>query len=70
LGGAWNFRFWFFNKSYQNLVPDNPGGGTVAWTNPWGEHKFDILKIGKMEDTGFFKVIKQLCHSVERTNGR
>jgi glucuronate isomerase len=28
------------------------------------------LKIGKMEDTGFFKVIKQLCHSVERTNGR
>jgi selenocysteine lyase/cysteine desulfurase len=22
-------------KLYQNLVPDNPGGGTVSWTNPW-----------------------------------
>ena len=21
-------------------VPDHPGGGTVAWTNPWGEHRF------------------------------
>ena len=23
-----------------NEVPDNPGGGTVDWTNPWGEHRF------------------------------
>jgi selenocysteine lyase/cysteine desulfurase len=30
-----------FNKNiYQNLVPDNPGGGTVSWTNPWGGHKY------------------------------
>ena len=21
-------------------IPDHPGGGTVAWTNPWGEHRF------------------------------
>jgi selenocysteine lyase/cysteine desulfurase len=25
----------FNKKLYQNLVPDNPGGGTVSWTNPW-----------------------------------
>ncbi|PPK85049.1 selenocysteine lyase/cysteine desulfurase [Neolewinella xylanilytica] len=21
-------------------VPDHPGGGTVAWTNPWGSHQY------------------------------
>src|SRR3972149_3766443 len=30
----------FDSKLYQNRVPDNPGGGTVDWTNPWGLHKF------------------------------
>ncbi len=25
---------------YTNKIPDNPGGGTVDWTNPWGEHKY------------------------------
>ena len=23
-----------------SAVPDHPGGGTVAWTNPWGQHRF------------------------------
>ncbi len=30
----------FDAKLYTNKVPDCPGGGTVAWTNPWGEHRF------------------------------
>ena len=30
----------FDQKLYNNRVPDNPGGGTVDWTNPWGEHKY------------------------------
>ncbi|HNX98687.1 MAG TPA: aminotransferase class V-fold PLP-dependent enzyme, partial [Candidatus Aminicenantes bacterium] len=25
---------------YRNEVPDQPGGGTVLWTNPWGEHHY------------------------------
>lgn len=30
----------FDQKLYSNRVPDNPGGGTVDWTNPWGDHKY------------------------------
>ena len=30
----------FDSKLYQNKVPDQPGGGTVEWTNPWGQHRF------------------------------
>jgi len=41
----------FHQKLYQNRVPDNPGGGTVDWTNPWGEHKY-IDHIEAREDGG------------------
>jgi selenocysteine lyase/cysteine desulfurase len=61
LGGPGTSGVLIFNKKlYQNLVPDNPGGGTVAWTNPWGEHKF-IDNIEDREDggtPGFMQVIK------------
>jgi selenocysteine lyase/cysteine desulfurase len=30
----------FSQALYQNRVPEQPGGGTVLWTNPWGEHRF------------------------------
>jgi selenocysteine lyase/cysteine desulfurase len=30
----------FDSRLYKNKVPDHPGGGTVLWTNPWGEHHF------------------------------
>ena len=41
LGGPGSSGVLIFNKDlYQNNVPDNPGGGTVDWTNPWGEHKY------------------------------
>jgi selenocysteine lyase/cysteine desulfurase len=61
LGGPGTSGVLVFNKKlYQNLVPDNPGGGTVSWTNPWGEHKF-IDNIEDREDggtPGFLQVIK------------
>lgn len=34
-----------------NRVPDHPGGGTVDWTNPWGEHRF-IENLEDREDGG------------------
>lgn len=41
LGGPGTSGVLIFNsKLYTNKIPDNPGGGTVDWTNPWGEHKF------------------------------
>lgn len=30
----------FDSKLYSNKIPDQPGGGTVDWTNPWGIRKF------------------------------
>jgi len=30
----------FDTRLYTNHVPDHPGGGTVTWTNPWGEHQY------------------------------
>ena len=33
------------------MIPDCPGGGTVSWTNPWGEHKY-IDNIEDREDGG------------------
>ncbi|HLF19249.1 MAG TPA: aminotransferase class V-fold PLP-dependent enzyme [Bacteroidota bacterium] len=30
----------FDSKLYQLQSPDQPGGGTVLWTNPWGKYRF------------------------------
>jgi selenocysteine lyase/cysteine desulfurase len=61
LGGPGTSGILIFNKKlYTNLVPDNPGGGTVSWTNPWGNHKY-IDNIEDREDggtPGFLQVIK------------
>lgn len=41
LGGPGSTGVLIFNKKlYKNRVPDVSGGGTVAWTNPWGEHSY------------------------------
>ncbi|WP_342431861.1 aminotransferase class V-fold PLP-dependent enzyme [Neobacillus sp. FSL H8-0543] len=41
LGGPGSSGVLVFDKRlYANKVPDHPGGGTVTWTNPWGEHKY------------------------------
>ena len=50
----------FDSKLYSRKIPDNPGGGTVDWTNPWGQHKY-IEDIELREDggtPGFLQVIK------------
>lgn len=41
LGGPGSEGVLVFNSAlYHNRVPEQPGGGTVVWTNPWGEHRF------------------------------
>jgi selenocysteine lyase/cysteine desulfurase len=41
----------FASQLYTLRVPDQPGGGTVNWTNPWGEHRF-VDNIEAREDGG------------------
>ena len=61
LGGPGTSGVLVFNKKlYKNLVPDNPGGGTVSYTNPWGHHDY-IDDIETREDggtPGFLQTIK------------
>ena len=61
LGGPGSTGVLIFDSDlYKNQVPDQVGGGTVAWTNPWGEYKFfDNIEI--REDGGtpaFLQTIK------------
>ncbi len=52
LGGPGSSGVLLFNKElYANQTPDHPGGGTVDWTNPWGEYKY-IDNIEAREDGG------------------
>ncbi len=65
LGGPGTAGVLIFNsKLYKNRIPDQPGGGTVEWTNPWGQHKF-VNNIELREDGGtpaFLQTIKAaLC---------
>ena len=61
LGGPGSPGVLVFDSSLYNLkVPDQPGGGTVDWTNPWGGHKY-IQDIETREDggtPGFLQAIK------------
>ena len=62
----------FDPKMYKNRIPDNPGGGTVDWTNPWGEHKY-LDSIEAREDGGtpaFLQTIKvALCVQLKEEMG-
>jgi selenocysteine lyase/cysteine desulfurase len=41
LGGPGSSGILIFHKSlYHSKSPDQPGGGTVEWTNPWGEYQY------------------------------
>lgn len=52
LGGPGSSGVLIFNKKlYKNVIPDNPGGGTVTYTNPWGEHDY-IDDVETREDGG------------------
>ncbi len=52
LGGPGSSGVMIFDKNiYRNSIPDQPGGGTVDWTNPWGEYKYSD-NIETREDGG------------------
>ena len=60
LGGPGTTGILIFCPSlYQSSVPDNPGGGTVDWTNPWGQHKY-IDDIEAREDGGTPAVLQTI----------
>ncbi|WP_405608966.1 aminotransferase class V-fold PLP-dependent enzyme [Polaribacter sp. Asnod1-A03] len=61
LGGPGTSGVLIFNKKlYKNTIPDNPGGGTVSYTNPWGQHDyFDDVETREDGGTpGFLQTIK------------
>ena len=73
LGGPGSAGILIFNaKLYDNLVPDNPGGGTVKWTNPWDQHAF-VDDIEEREDGGtppFLQTIRTaLCVKLKEDMG-
>jgi selenocysteine lyase/cysteine desulfurase len=52
LGGQGTPGVLIFHKSiYHNIIPDQPGGGTVTYTNPWKYHEY-ITDIEHREDGG------------------
>lgn len=52
LGGPGTPGVLVFNKKmYNNTIPDQPGGGTLAYSNPWKEHEY-ITDIEQREDGG------------------
>ena len=52
LGGAGTPGVLIFNKKmYKNKVPDQPGGGTILYSNPWQVHDY-ITNIEQREDGG------------------
>ncbi len=52
LGGPGTTGVLIFNKKiYKNIIPDQPGGGTVVYTNPWKYHEY-ITDIEHREDGG------------------
>ncbi len=61
LGGPGTPGILIFNSDlYRLKSPDQPGGGTVLWTNPWGEYRY-IPDIEVREDggtPGFLQAIK------------
>ena len=61
LGGPGSTGVLVLNRElYRNTVPDDAGGGTVMWTNPWGQYAF-VEDIEAREDGGtpaFLQTIK------------
>ncbi|HLP17061.1 MAG TPA: aminotransferase class V-fold PLP-dependent enzyme, partial [Bacteroidota bacterium] len=61
LGGPGTPGVLILHKDLYTLkTPDQPGGGTVLWTNPWGEHRY-LPDIEMREDggtPGFLQAVK------------
>lgn len=73
LGGPGSSGVLIFDVSmYKNEVPDNPGGGTVDWTNRWGKYKY-VDDIEAREDggtPGFLQSIRTaLCLDLKNQMG-
>jgi len=73
LGGPGTSGVLIFNKKlYKNVVPDNPGGGTVSYTNPWGDHDY-FDDVETREDGGtpaFLQTIRiALCIQLKNEMG-
>src|SRR5260221_8136932 len=52
LGGPGTPGVLIFNrKLYKNRIPDQPGGGTMLYSNPWKVHEY-ITNIEQREDGG------------------
>ena len=73
LGGPGSSGVLIFDASmYHNDVPDQPGGGTVDWTNPWGKYKY-VDNIEAREDggtPGFLQSIRTaLCFRLKEQMG-
>jgi len=61
LGGPGSSGVLVFDRAlYTNQVPDQPGGGTVRWTNPWGEQEYyDDVELREDGGTpGFLQAMK------------
>lgn len=61
LGGPGSSGVMVLSKQlYHNRVPDHPGGGTVLWTNPWGEqHYYEDIEVREDGGTpGFLQAIR------------
>lgn len=73
LGGPGTSGVLVFDQNlYHRRVPDEPGGGTVDWTNPWGGHRF-VNSVEAREDggtPGFLQAIKAaLCVRLKEEMG-
>jgi selenocysteine lyase/cysteine desulfurase len=73
LGGPGSSGVLIFDQSmYHNSVPDQPGGGTVDWTNPWGQYKYvDDIEVREDGGTpGFLQTIRTaLCIRLKEKMG-
>lgn len=62
----------FDSHLYTNQIPDQPGGGTVSFTNPWGQHRY-LNNIESREDGGtppFLQTIKAaMCMQLKAEMG-
>ncbi|MCK4464969.1 MAG: aminotransferase class V-fold PLP-dependent enzyme [Bacteroidales bacterium] len=61
LGGPGSSGVLIFDSDlYDRDVPDDPGGGTVEWTNPWGKYKYiDDIEVREDGGTpGFLQAIR------------
>jgi len=73
LGGPGASGVLIFNKQlYHQGTPDQPGGGTVNWTNPWGGYRYiDDIEIREDGGTpGFLQAMKTaLCIGLKNEMG-